>query len=117
MRQHKQKEFDGGCYGVKKKSFVVAIIAVVVVLVLSVSALHPVVVCRVDVPENYLEAIESQSEGLYSGKVPLVPIFVSVDAFAGERVFYTICYFPFGTVGMSYAENDGYNIEKPLTGL
>ena len=97
--------------------FTAATIAAVLVLVLSLSALHPVVVCRIDVPNNYLEAIESQSEGLYSSKVPLVPIFVSVDSFTEGRVYYTIHYFPLGTVGMSYAENDGYNIEKPLTGL
>lgn len=101
----------------KKKSFVTAIIAVVLVLVLCLSAFNPVVVCSIDVPDTYFEAIESQSKGVYSRTVPLVPIHVSVDAFSEGRVYYTIHYFPFGTVGMSYAENDGYNIEKPLTGL
>ena len=97
--------------------FVVAIIVAALVLALSVSALRPVVVCRIDVPDHYLEAIESQAEGLYSEKIPLVPMYVSVDSFAKGRVYYTIYYFPLGTVGMSYAENDGYNMEKPLTGL
>jgi len=32
-------------------------------------------------------------------------------------VYYTIRYFPFGTVGMSYSEEGLYNIEKSLTGL
>ena len=101
----------------KKKYYAIAIVAVVLVLALCLSALTPVVVCSIDVPDTYLEAIESQSKGLYSRTVPLVPVRVSVDAFSEGRVHYTIHYFPFGTVGMSYAENDGYNIEKPLTGL
>jgi len=108
---------DGGCFDVKKKYYVIAIIAVVLVLVLCWFAVNPVVICGIDVPDDYLEAIESQSKGVYSRTIPLVPIYVSVDAFSEGRLYYTIHYFPFGTVGMSYAKNDGYNIEKPLTGL
>jgi len=101
----------------KKKSIIVALVVVVSILTLCLSASNLGVVCTVDIPDNYLDAIESQARGVYSSKVPLVPIYVSVDSFADGRVYYTIHYFPFGTVGMSYAENDGYNIEKPLTGL
>lgn len=108
---------DGGCFGVKKKHYVIAIIAVVLVLALCLSAVNPVAICGIDVPDNYRNAIAEQAKGLYSTKIPLVPICVSVDAFSDGRVYYTIHYFPFGSVGMSYAENDGYNIEKPLTGL
>ena len=32
-------------------------------------------------------------------------------------MFYTIHYFPFGRVGMSYHLWDGYNMEKTLTRL
>ena len=100
----------------RKKVVIAAIFAATMVLFLGLSALRPVVVCRVDVPEHYLEAITGQSKGAYSDKLPLVPVCVSVDAFARGRVYYTIYYFPFGTVDMTYAEDDGYNIEKHLTG-
>ena len=101
----------------KKRFFIAAIIAVGSILLISVFAWKPAVICKVDVPDHYLEAIESQSKGIYSSKVPLPAVYISVDALVEERVYYTIHYFPFGTVGMSYAKNDGYNIEKPLTGL
>lgn len=68
-----------------------------------------------ELPEAYTEAIRSQSEDLYSKKLPLVPMLVRVESFDGQTVCYTIYYFPAGSVGMSYCEQDGYNIEKPLS--
>ena len=68
-------------------------------------------------PDYYEEAVLSQAMGLYSQKLPLVPVLVRVDAFSEETVHYTIFYFPFGSVGMSYNRSDGYNIEKPLSRL
>lgn len=68
-----------------------------------------------ELPEAYTEAIRSQSEDLYSKKLLLVPILVRVESFDGQTVCYTIYYFPAGSVGMSYCEQDGYNIEKPLS--
>lgn len=99
-----------------KKYIVMAVIAIVLVLGFCFLASNPVISCKLDVPESYLEAIESQAKGVYSSKLPLVPVYISVDSFLDEKVLYTIRYFPFGTVGMSYMEQDGYNIEKPLTG-
>ena len=58
-----------------------------------------------------------QARGLYSRRLPLVPVLVRLDGMEGGTVFYTIHYFPFGTVGMSFSEEGLYNIEKPLTGL
>lgn len=101
----------------KIRSFIVIVISAVLVFIVSLSVLHPVVVYKVDIPDHYQEAIESQSKGIYSSKLPLVAVYVSVDAIEDDRVYYTIRYFPFGKIAMSYAENDGYNIEKPLTGL
>ena len=98
-----------------KRIVIVAILSVVLVLIFRMFASDPMISCKIDVPENYIEAIESQSKGLYSKKLPLVPIYASVDTFAEGKVYYTIHYFPFGTVGMSYVEGDGYNIEKALT--
>ena len=57
---------DGGCFGVRKKYLVMALIAVVFILALCFFWFRPAVVGRVDVPDKYLEAIESQSKGVYS---------------------------------------------------
>ena len=77
----------------------------------------PVILNKAEIPQEYIKAIESQSKGVYSNTLPLVPIYISVDEYVDERVYYTIYYFPFGSVGMSYHNVDGYNIEDPLTGL
>ena len=87
------------------------------VLIVCLTACSPVVVCDVAVPEHYLEAIESQSNGVYSSKIPLWPVCVMINEFSAETVYYTIYYFPFGTVEMSDTADDGYNLEKPLTRL
>ena len=93
------------------------VIVVALLVMLGIFASNPIVSCKIEIPGDYLEAIESQSRGLYSRQLPLVPVYTSVDRYADGVVHYTIHYFPFGTVGMSYKEGDGYNIEKPLTGL
>lgn len=101
-----------------KKAKVIIIAAILVLTAaLSIISSNPVVHCETDIPDSYLEAVESQVRGVYSGKMPLVPLYVSVHSFSGEKVLYTIHYFPFGTVEMSYKEDEGYNIEKPLTRL
>lgn len=101
----------------KKKAIIVIAFVAILIIGLYIFASNPIISCKVDVPENYLEAIESQSKGTYSNVLPLVPIYVTVNSLEAETVYYTIHYFPFGSVGMSYTESDGYNIEKPLTGL
>jgi len=101
----------------KKKAIIGIIVVAILIVGLSIFASNPIISCKVDVPENYLEAIESQSKGTYSNVLPLVPIYVTVNRLEAETVYYTIHYFPFGSVGMSYTETDGYNIEKPLSSL
>ena len=100
----------------KKRVIIFIIMMILFITGLSVLSSNPIISCKTDVPENGLRTIKSQARGVYSGRLPLVPVYVSVDDVSGNRVFYTIYYFPFGTVGMSYTEADGYNIEKPLTG-
>ena len=104
-----------GGVNVKKKAIISIAVVVLLIAGLNILAAHPIVSCKLDVPEDYMEAIESQSNGVYSAVLPLVPVYVSVDSFSTNRVCYTVYYFPFGAVGMSYTEGDGYNIEKPLT--
>ena len=85
-------------------------------LALGAFAAHPVLRCDLELPEDCLAAVESQSKGVYSPKLPLLPLFVRVDSYTDGVVRYTIHYFPFGTLGMSYRAGEGYNIEKPLSG-
>ena len=98
------------------KKFIIIIIIVAILLTgLCILANNPIILDKSDIPSIYLDAIESQSKGVYSRILPLVPVYVSIDSISTNRVFYTIYYFPLGVVGMSYTEGDGYNIEKPLT--
>ena len=99
----------------KKRLFITIAIVVMLIFVLCYLTSNPIISVPKDVPEHYVEAIKSQSKGVYSNVLPLVPVYVSVDNLSANRVYYTIHYFPFGTVGMSYTEGDGYNIEKPST--
>jgi hypothetical protein len=76
----------------------------------------PPVSGSIEIPEEYHKAVKTQSAGVYSKKLPLIPVCIRIDGFNGKTVFYTIYYFPIGTLEMSYNIQDGYNIEKPLTG-
>ena len=93
------------------------VIAAVLIVVLGILATNPIVSCRIEIPEEVLAAVEAQSEGVYSEKLPLIPVYTSVDSYTDGVVYYTIHYFPFGTVKMSYTAGEGYNMEKALTGL
>lgn len=99
-----------------RKRWIIIAALFILSLVLKISTDHPFIVRGDSVPEDYYAAIQDQAKGLYSSRVPLVPIFVSIDDLERGTVVYTIYYFPFGTVGMAYSQGDGYNIEKPLTG-
>ena len=74
-----------------------------------------IISCDFDIPVATYKAIESQAEGVYSNKLPLVAVYVNVTDYTDGIAYYTIHYFPFGTVDMSYSEADGYNVEKQLT--
>lgn len=101
----------------KKKIGISIVIAVVFIVLLCAFPRNPVVSCNIEIPQGYMEAVENQAEGLYSKQLPLIPVYVRIDRYADETLYYTIYYFPLGSVGMSYSEGDGYNIEKPLTNM
>lgn len=96
-----------------KKKIMAVLLAIVMALVILCN--KPIIRYNVELSTNYKTAVESQSKGLYSSKLWLVPVYVSVGDMQENKVFYTIYYFPFGTVEMSYTESDGYNIEKELS--
>lgn len=100
-----------------KKRILAGIAAVLLAVLLGLYAAGPAISCGVELPKDCLEAVESQAGGLYSKTLPLIPVRVSVTGYEEETVFYTIHYFPCGTVEMSYRAGEGYNMEKPLTRL
>ena len=87
------------------------------IIILRIFSANLIISCDFDMPDETYEAIESQAKGVYSSKLPLVAVYVNLTDYSDERAYYTIHYFPFGTVDMSYSESDGYNIEKFLTRL
>ena len=101
----------------KKKIGIDVLIIVVFMIVLFTFSKNPIVSNNIEIPEFYMEAVKEQAEGAYSKRLPLIPIYVRIDSYAEEKLYYTIYYFPFGTVGMSYTREDGYNIEKSLSRL
>lgn len=101
----------------KRKIGIGVILTVFLMIVFFVFSRNPVVSSDIEIPENYMEAVKEQTEGVYSKRLPLIPVYVRIDSFAEVKLYYTIYYFPLDTVGMSYIEGDGYNIEKPLTNM
>ena len=97
------------------KAFVVLFVALIVLL--RIFSANPIISCDFDMPDETYEAVKSQAEGVYSNKLPLVAVYVDITDYSDEKAYYTIHYFPFGTVDMSYSESDGFNIEKQLTKL
>ena len=101
----------------KRKMGIGVIITVVLIIVFFAFSKNPIVSCDIELPETYMEAVKEQAEGVYSKRLPLIPVYVRIDSYAEEKLYYTIYYFPLGSVGMSYVEGEGYNIEKTLTRL
>ena len=101
----------------KKLFKAIIFIAITLIIVLRIFSANLIISCDFDIPNTTYEAIEGQSKGVYSSKLPLMAVYVNITDYSDQKAYYTIHYFPFGTVDMSYSESDGYNIEKPLTKL
>ena len=97
------------------KAFI--LIFVTLIILLRIFSTNLIISCDFDIPTSTYEAIESQAEGMYSSKLPIVAIYVNITDYSDGIAYYTIHYFPLGSVDMSYSEADGYNIEKPLSRL
>ena len=91
---------------------------------LAALALEPPVSCpeeyRDDLTEEARAAVQSVSRGLYSARLPLVPVCARVREIAREEAGYTvrfdIHYLYFGRVGMAWSSDGIYNMEKQLIG-
>lgn len=102
------------------------IAALLICAVLAAFAVSPPVVCaehcRGDLTEEWKDAVRSVNTGLYSAKLPLIPLCVRVtdiEAFATNggmehRITFDVYYFCAGREGMEYSTRDGFNITKPL---
>lgn len=99
----------------KKKISIGIIITAALIIVLFAFTKNPIVSCNIEIPESYMEAVKEQAKGVYSNRLPLIPVYVRIDRYTEGKLYYTIYYFPLGSVGMSYVEGDGYNIEKSLS--
>lgn len=101
-----------------KKTFKsIFLLIIIFVILLKIFSANLIISCDFDIPNTTYKAIESQAEGVYTSKLPLVAVYVNITDYSDQKAYYTIHYFPFGTVDMSYSESDGYNIEKQLTKL
>ncbi|NLW69706.1 MAG: hypothetical protein GX061_01265 [Eubacteriaceae bacterium] len=100
-----------------KKIIIFISFAVVFAIVLGVISSKPIISNKVDAPEAFVQKVRAQAQGVYSSRLPLLPVYVSIDGCTVDVVYYTIYYFSFGIVGMAYSQRDGYNIVKSLAGL
>ena len=97
------------------KAFIIIFVALIILL--RIFSANLIISCDFDMPNDIYEAVKSQAEGVYSSKLPLMAVHVDITDYSDEKAYYTIHYFPFGSVDMSFSESDGYNIEKQLTKL
>ena len=69
--------------------------------------------CTENMTQQQEEAVLSVSRGVYSTKLPLIPLAVQVKEVSDVYVAWTQYYFPWGNRGMEYS-SDGFNCIKPL---
>ena len=100
----------------RRKMVIIALFVLVAfIIVLGAISSNPIIANKANAPKEFVEKVRAQTLGIYSNSLPLLPIYATIDDYFGNMVYYTIHYFPFGTLRMSYIQGDGYNIEKPLT--
>lgn len=100
-----------------KKSCIIGCLLVLFAGLLVTLTLNPFLENDSDAPQEVVNIVYEQSKGFYSSKLPLIPFSIVIDDYSDEVIYYTIYYFPFGTVKMSYRKTDGFNIEKQLSSL
>lgn len=71
-----------------KKAMIALLIVALFGMILACISSHPFVSRRCEVPEEYVAEIRAQSVGVYSKKVPLLPIYISTSVFSGTGLLY-----------------------------
>ncbi len=98
-----------------KKRWIIGLLALLLLAAaLKILSRKPILIGAENLPASLRETVTGQAGGLYSSRLPLVPVCVVIDGVSATSVDYTIHYFPFGSVGMTWVEGDGYSIEAPL---
>ncbi len=98
-----------------KKRWITGLLALLLLAAaLGVLSQRPILIGAENLPASLREAVTEQAGGLYSSRLPLVPVCVVIDGVSATSVDYTIYYVPFGSVGMTWVEGDGYSIRAPL---
>lgn len=70
-----------------KKAMIALLIVALFGMILACISSHPFVSRRCEVPEEYVAEICAQSMGVYSKKVPLLPIYISIEQFSAGRAW------------------------------
>lgn len=67
-----------------QKAMIALLIVALFGMILACISSHPFVSRRCEVPEEYVAEIRAQSVGVYSKKVPLLPIYISIEQFSAD---------------------------------
>lgn len=92
------------------------IIITIIIIIIGIIVLRtcfPTIECKVEVPADVYEDIESHTSHMFSGSLPLIPVHVTVYDYRDGNYYYTISYFPFGNIDEAYGE-DGFSPESEL---
>lgn len=99
----------------------ILVVFVLLCAVLAALAVNPPVICPKDMEaqmtDELFDHVQSGASGLYSWKLPLVPLCVKItgiepfllDGKTERVVEFSVCYFSFGVLKMEYSTSDGYN--------
>lgn len=80
----------------KKKAMIAVVFVGVLFAGLCFLSSNPIISCKIDIPESYSEAIEAQAKGVYSRRLPLIPVCATIDSF--QEMKYTIPFIIFPSV-------------------
>ena len=99
----------------KIKRFIILFFVILLLIIVILKAFFPIAICKIDIPNDVSKKIEDHSQEVYSPTLPLLPVCVVIDSYENNKYYYSVYYFPFGSVRMSLAE-DGFYMEERLSG-
>ena len=104
----------------RKRSRTVLVLCVIgVVIILSVLAFRPILICpeacRAYVGGEEEQRIISLNSGPYSTRIPFIPVCITVKSADEEKVLLETRYFPFGRTEMAITD-DGPDLRRGIFG-
>nr|MBQ4457588.1 hypothetical protein [Clostridia bacterium] len=94
------------------KIFLLIIIICILGFIL-LRSFFPVVDCKIEVPDDIYEVIVTHSSHVFSERLPLIPVRVTINDYYEGNYYFTISYFPFGKIDEAYGD-DGFGPESKL---